>query len=135
MLIARAVLSMETRDVQIEDGSGDDDDLDLMDFIETDRNLDEEKALVDPKVCVTFEEASILDTIILLRTHTRTLTGCSVSTSVPGTDNAVVQVQVLHDAVEEVSGLPMPCIAARKRSIKTEVRAVLSRGTLNLRNK
>ena len=54
MLIARAILSMETRDVEVEDGSGEDDDLDLMDFIETDRNLDEEKALVDPKVCVTF---------------------------------------------------------------------------------
>ena len=35
-------------DVEIQDGS--DDDLDIMDFIETDRNLDEEKALVDPQV-------------------------------------------------------------------------------------
>eukprot|EP00802_Teleaulax_amphioxeia_P025317 Tamp_26152.p1 GENE.Tamp_26152~~Tamp_26152.p1 ORF type:complete len:222 (+),score=57.74 Tamp_26152:33-668(+) len=37
-------------DVEIQDGSDDEEGADLMDFIETDRNLDEEKELVDPQV-------------------------------------------------------------------------------------
>ena len=42
----------EGDDVEIEDGSegSEDDDVDIMDFIETDRTLEEEKALVDPQV-------------------------------------------------------------------------------------
>ena len=37
-------------DVEIQDGSDDEEGAVLMDFIETDRNLDEEKELVDPQV-------------------------------------------------------------------------------------
>ncbi len=40
-------------DEEIEDGSDgrDEEGMDLMDFIETDRNLDEEKEFIDPEVC------------------------------------------------------------------------------------
>ena len=40
-------------DAVIEDGSdgSDEEGMDLMDFIETDRNLDEEKEFIDPEVC------------------------------------------------------------------------------------
>ena len=40
-------------DAEIEDGSdgSDEEGMDLMDFIETDRNLDEEKEFIDPEVC------------------------------------------------------------------------------------
>ena len=46
----------EDDDVEIEDGSegSGDDDVDIMDFIETDRTLEEEKALVDPQVWLSF---------------------------------------------------------------------------------
>ena len=49
----RSLVAASTRtmaDVEIQDGSDDEEGADLMDFIETDRNLDEEKELVDPQV-------------------------------------------------------------------------------------
>jgi hypothetical protein len=50
----------EGDDVEIEDGSegSEDDDVDIMDFIETDRTLEEEKALVDPQVWLPYSNAT-----------------------------------------------------------------------------
>jgi len=71
---ARADKMDKTDDVEIADGSEDEEGIDLMDMIEHDRSLDEERALVDPQVI-------FLSTRSRTRTDT-TPTDASVSASV-----------------------------------------------------
>jgi hypothetical protein len=88
-------------DVVIEDGSdgSDEEGMDLMDFIETDRNLDEEKQFIDPEVCYAPTVALQFATDTTSYFFYSRIPSLWVLTR----DCVRSQVQALHDAIEEVT--------------------------------